>query len=451
MTATVDRAREFVESYARSHFFRAVAQLAGASLAAQIINFSLTPFVTRLYSPDAYGAFGFIASTAGVASAIACLQYDKAIVLGKDEEEVANLTGLSFLICAGVSSLMLLPCVGFRDRAATLFGKPEYAFLLTAVPVFVFLRGCIWILQARATKSKEFGAQGMARVASAVGAKAMAIQWAWLVGGSPLGLMIAWVVQQLAAGLVLVRCQWRHILRHTSFVTVRNMLQLAKEHSRFPLYEGSAGLIYTLREASPILLVAFHFGHEHVGYYTLVRAMLMMPQRLLGEAITRPFYERLARCGGDVSSICSLSYRLLWRLAVVTGIPFLLLAPVFPFVFPVAFGQAWEPAGHAAQALSILIWSRLVIAPILAPVRCLGLQRMSLLVHAGACGVGIAALYFGGQHCGFVSTLFLYSLCTASVLWLQVLCVAMWTRKKTPRNDGYLSTVQSQEPKGKLK
>ena len=88
-----------------SPFATDVLKLVTGTTIAQIIAILASPVLTRLLGPDAFGFFALFTSITAIIGVIACMRYELAIMLPKDDEAAANLLALSFLMVAIISGL----------------------------------------------------------------------------------------------------------------------------------------------------------------------------------------------------------------------------------------------------------------------------------------------------------------------------------------------------------
>src|SRR5690554_5153465 len=90
----------------RSRFFRDVVAVASGTIAAQAIAFAISPFVTRLYGPEAFGQLGVFNSTVSLLAPAAALTYPIAIVLPKRDSDALQLVRLSLAVALAVALLI---------------------------------------------------------------------------------------------------------------------------------------------------------------------------------------------------------------------------------------------------------------------------------------------------------------------------------------------------------
>ena len=89
-------------------FFKNVATLAAGTAFAQIIVILATPILSRLYTPEEFGAYGIFITVVGLLSTIAALGYDMAIVKEDKEEDAYHLFQTCVLISFSSSFIFFL-------------------------------------------------------------------------------------------------------------------------------------------------------------------------------------------------------------------------------------------------------------------------------------------------------------------------------------------------------
>ena len=104
-----------VAKLTKSSFIRSLVVLVGATGSAQVINFIVLPFLTRLYLPTDFGEYALFVSASGIIAGVAHLRYDQAIVLPRSKDKARLLLGSGALVAFSLSSATVvfastLPC-----------------------------------------------------------------------------------------------------------------------------------------------------------------------------------------------------------------------------------------------------------------------------------------------------------------------------------------------------
>src|SRR5687768_11551666 len=120
-----------VESYAGAQpmpsLKRAVLQLAGGAGLSQVILVAATPLLTRLFEPAQFGEYAMFASVFTIATAIATLKLEQAIVLPAERADAAALAKTA-VACSAFAAMVVLAALAAVDVVAT--GVRIYHYLL---------------------------------------------------------------------------------------------------------------------------------------------------------------------------------------------------------------------------------------------------------------------------------------------------------------------------------
>src|SRR5699024_6023368 len=95
----------------KSTFVRNVFIMATGTAGAQAVTMALSPIVTRLYGPEAFGIMGTFTALTRIIIPVAALTYPIAIVLPKSDKNAKGLIKLSLyitLIIAAITTIILL-------------------------------------------------------------------------------------------------------------------------------------------------------------------------------------------------------------------------------------------------------------------------------------------------------------------------------------------------------
>src|SRR5438132_626653 len=110
--------------FSSSEFLKNVLTVMTGTTLAQLIPIIFSPVLTRQYSSEDFGVFTLYFSTASIFSLLATLRYEMAILLPKEENDSANLFGLSLFISLIVSILSLIFVLLLKHQLAIWFNEP---------------------------------------------------------------------------------------------------------------------------------------------------------------------------------------------------------------------------------------------------------------------------------------------------------------------------------------
>lgn len=399
----------------RAGFGRSVVVLVGGSAASQLLGLVAAPFLTRLFSPDAFGVAAQFTSVASIAAVCACLRYELALPLPREEEDGVSLLTLSMLIAAAFSVVAGVLFYALRDQISGWLSTPALAGYLWLVGPAVFVMALQQTTSYWSMREGRFNRLARSRVAQGGGTAAVQLG-AGFAGAGPGGLIVGQVLGQLAAAAVLLwstLADWRR-LRAT--ITRRRLHDVIVRYRRFPIFSTWDGLVVLASLQLPVLLVAGFAGTLAAGFYALSFRILQLPVNLIGIAVAQVFYPDAARArqSGDLARTGSLVFVALWRLTLPLGIVLIVGAPdLFAFVF----GERWTEAGVYTQWLTPLMVLTLLSAPLSTVVLVRERQAQNLAFQAVALVVRSVALVAGIEAGG----------ATTGVAALGVVSAILWT------------------------
>lgn len=336
-----------------SFFAKDVLKLVTGTTFAQIVTILASPFLTRLYGPEAFGFLAIFTSITSIIGVIACMRYELAIMLPKDDREAANLLALCLLF-VGIISVLTIPLIYFGgDAFLSLIKEPGLAPYLVLIPPFVFISGVFLALNYWNSRTKHFGRLSVARVTRSIattGTQLSAGFAGFATGGSLIG---ANLIGSFVSTAVLGGQIWRddHSLLRKS-ISWKEMLAGLKRYKKFPLIDSWSALLSAISWQLPAFLLAAYFSTAIVGYYSLGFMMLQLPMSLIGGAIAQVFFQRASEAyhEGNLAPLAENVFKVLLTLSMFS---MLLLAVIGEDLFLVVFGEAWGEAGIYAQILSL--------------------------------------------------------------------------------------------------
>lgn len=375
-------------------FRKDVGRLAAGAGFAQAISLTAAPIISRLYSPDSYGAAGVFTSWVGILAVVACLRYEQATLLPKDERTAAGvlILSLSVSVAASIAIAVTWLAGGWRlvDPAGVL--ESHSMLIAPAVMAAAFVAATTqWNVRQR-----RYSLISKARVSSqSVGtfwAAAASIGWGAAAGG----LIWGFLASQVTAALLLLgkvmRADRSVLLPLTETARV---VGAARRYSDLPLYATSAALLNTASWHLPILLLGNTFTTSVAGHYALGFRVLQMPMILVGAAIGDVLFQRAAEAARRSELPRLLTY-VLRRLVLIASLPFLLLSLTAPDLYAIVFGPAWREAGVFTQILAVWSFVWFVSAPFSTLFTLLERQGTALAWNVGLLLSRAGALVAGG-------------------------------------------------------
>ncbi|MEX8494368.1 lipopolysaccharide biosynthesis protein [Sphaerotilus sp.] len=356
--------------------------LAGGALA-QALPLLLGPLLTRLYTPDEFGAFHLFAAVATNLAVVACGRYEFALPLARGDSEAVALRRLCLRILGLVAGLASLGGLGW----AWWSGLRWALWLGPAVAV----GGALSLATMRATRAERFQSLAVARVLQYGGAALAQTLAGWLHGGVA-GLVIAPIAAQTLATL---------LLRGTAMTPATDatpLRDIARRYKEFPLLNTPHAFLGALQDTASLALIAATLGPAAAGFWGLALRYLKAPATLVGSAVSQALYPQLAAKGPGPTRAARAAVR---RVMAVLGAAGLALVAVLwalgPWAFERLFGAEWRTAGELSRTLAPYIGAHFVAAPLAVVTMAWGAQAWALRLALWGQAAFVGALALGLQ------------------------------------------------------
>ncbi|WP_299866569.1 hypothetical protein [uncultured Hoeflea sp.] len=324
-------------------FLAGVMKLAGAAALAQAILMGALVIATRLYSPADFGVLAVFNAVVTIVAVAACLRFDIAVPLPREQKDAVNLLGLAFLSAGAVAcGFSLLVALAPERHALLLFDPSVYKHLWLAGPAIFFLAG-MSALQNWFIRQKAYGTVARNRIVQALVHATIQLGGGWIFA-LPVFLVLGQMANFATAVVVLggvFLLQSASLLRE---VTVARMRSVASEYRQFPIYSTWEAFFNAAGIFVPVILIGAlappaEVGHLQLGLYAM-QAMI----GLVGAAIAQVYFSRAAE-EHNAGRLAGFTGTVLVNLAKTGPGPLLAIGITAPFVFPVVFGEEWTRSG----------------------------------------------------------------------------------------------------------
>jgi O-antigen/teichoic acid export membrane protein len=352
--------------------FRSAAAMSVATLVSQAVAFAVTPWLTRIYGPAAFGTYAVWFAVVMAVSTVGSGRYELAVVLPDSDAEAAGVLLLSLLVLGGT-------------------------VLLALAPVSILAMGVTQSATYWYTRASAFRALGVLRVAQASIVAACSVVAGQLVPNAG-GLAVGWTLGQVIAATIAFGRFGPTIARALRGTTWAQLKAIASSHRSFPLTNAPHALLDGVREAGTAALFAAVFGVGAAGHFSLSSRAARTPAAFLGQSIAQIAYRRVSDLHRAGDALAERLRRAMRFLLLVGAGPALLVALASPAAFSRLFGVQWRSAGIYTAVLAPSLLASFVIAPFAHVPAVTGRMKtafrlaiVDLALRLAAIGVGIVA------------------------------------------------------------
>lgn len=388
-------ATKWSEKVWRSAFVQNVVVLMSGTALAQALQFAVSPVLSRLFAPAAFGLLGVFLAAKSVLFVVSAAKYELSLVLPDQDDVAANLFAFGLGLVGMVSMSVLVGVVVGRGSLATLMGESKLAPYLWWLPLAVLAAGTYRVLNYWATRKQHYtrlsisqGVRSCGVAGTQVPAGYLQMGPGGLIGGQVAGEVLATVV----LGWQILREDWRSIREALSLSTLR---AAAHQYRKFPLYTAPQDLVNSVSQNVPSFLLAFFFDPATVGFYWFTWRLLKAPSRLIKEAVRKVFYQRISDKHNEGEDLYPDFWRTTAGLGALALVPVGIIALAGPPLFSFVFGDEWTRAGHYAQWLVLWWFFGFSNVPAMMLIHTFGLQHLLFGYEVGQAMARVAAIALG--------------------------------------------------------
>lgn len=381
----------------KTPFVKNVAIMATGAAGAQAVTMALSPIITRLYGPEAFGIMGTFSALANIIIPIAALTYPIAIVLPKSNIEAKSIIKLSLYITAIFSIITTVILLFFNEAIVNIFNIGEISSYLYLIPLVIIFAGLVQVAEQWLIRTNQF----------AINAKVNFLQ-SIIINGSKVGVGFIYPVatvlvtlQVAANGLraFLMICLAKRSNNYSGLIKTNlqnlSITKLAKKYIDFPLYRAPEVFFSSFSTNLPILLLTSFFGPAAAGFYSVGRTVLALPSRLIGQSIGDVFYPRISEAANNNENLSNLLKKATLALIIIGMVPFGMVFFMGPALFEFVFGSGWGIAGEYARWIALLSFSIFINKPSVRSLPVLKAQRFHLFFTITMLIMQSLALFIG--------------------------------------------------------
>ena len=330
---------------------------------AQVIPVAISPILTRIYSPEEFGALALYIAALSIVSVAACFRYELAIVQPERDEDARALVLLSLLICTILFFFFLVLIALYDYYDSDVLGLGGGNSILYFLPFGFLLNGLIQTFRYWALRKNRYKVITGVVVTQSSGTAMGQLSAGTLTSLN--GLLIGQLLGQFLACIYVI---WRTLRSSKlSFVSVsrKDIFMMVKTFRNMPIYSIPGALADNLSVQLPVLVISKVFGSTTVGLFSLTFRVLNLPLVALSSALSQVLFKKIS----DLSITSPDRIKpILIRMNVVLvslSIPFVGFFWYFGEpVFALVFGEAWREAGAMAGLLACAVAIRFCVSPL---------------------------------------------------------------------------------------
>jgi O-antigen/teichoic acid export membrane protein len=403
------------------------------NIVALVIGFAFTPFIARIYGPEAYGVFALFLAVASNLAPLATFQYPSGYVAAGTDNEFYRIVKITLLVLLTTTLIYVLVIFFWGNDLIETFHVTELTPYIFWMPIYFFLMGLDYILLGWNIRLKEFKRGAIGKTFSTIFSKGSTVAIGLMVAPSTLGIIIgnlvSYPVESIAKLSPVVRSKVKHIFDSTTWTELKATFLKFKS---YPLYLTPGLFVTNLSSQLPVYYFSMTFSQATVGFFALANSMVNIPLSLLVSSSTTVFLQKAAETiqqpGSDLKNLVRTLHK---RLFFISYFPICLLAFTSEWIFKVVFGLAWAQSGIFASFLCIGVVFNVSFGPLSVLFRLLHKEKINFTINILSMGLKYFGLWIGFYFDNILWSVMGYSI-ASSVSYLFSLVVIFHLVKLSP-------------------
>ncbi|HUV14987.1 MAG TPA: oligosaccharide flippase family protein [Pelolinea sp.] len=384
------------KSNSSQKFFADVAKMLTGNGLAQFLRVLLSPVISRLYSPAAFGILQNFSSLGNILSVLSALRYEATILLPKKDSDAATQLSISFLILT-LFFLLSTPIIYFsRSWLADLLNSPGLENYVWLAPLLASIITAYTAFRQWISRKGKYLQVSSALVINEVVSDGATAGMGFLGFANSSTMILSRFFGQLLStiflGVSVIKEDLRIILNNCGR---EKIISGIKQYKKFPLYNIWASFFNNVSLYMPGLLLSAYFSPVIAGYYSLGQNVIRLPIQLASGSIGLVFFQRSAKAYHE-GNLAHVVFETFSRLVSYGLFPMLLILVIGQELFVVVFGAQWGEAGVYAQILSIWSFIMFLVTPLSCLTNILGRNEVSLVLNVIGFFTRLVSFLIGG-------------------------------------------------------
>tara|TARA_R110000850_G_scaffold96655_4_gene201876 strand:- start:12093 stop:13367 length:1275 start_codon:yes stop_codon:yes gene_type:complete len=392
----------------KGRYGKNLATLMSGTALAQLIPLAVIPVLTRIYTPQEFGAFALYVAVVSVFSIIVTGRYELAIMVPESDDEALLILVLAVLLSFILSLLLFLVVVVGLLVARTL-GHPGVGIAwLYIVPLSTFAIGCYQSLNYWSNRQSFYKGMAASRVIQSGSAGFAQLTMGFLKLGV-VGLVVGQLVGQCVAATYLARKLILSENKHLKNVDFRQVRYVGTKYINFPKYLTFSHCVNRGSTHAPVVLLNSFFTTALAGLYMLTDKVLMAPIGLVATAVGDVFRQEASVVYAKENQCKRVYIKTFFRLVLISIIPFTVFFFVAEELFSFVFGHEWAGSGAVAKILTPMFFFRFVAGPLTFMFMISEAQRIDLIWQLCLMLLVVASFFVGSYFEDYHLSLMLFS------------------------------------------
>jgi O-antigen/teichoic acid export membrane protein len=337
-------------SFTKNKVVKDFSILFSGSVIAQIITLSISPIVSRIYTPEEFGILAVVVAMATFVSGIMTANYEKAIVIAEEDSDALHMFIFVVILTISFTIITSIAVIFFPNQinyAFNIHTSPKSVYFIPLIILFSGFEKGLNNWFTRYGKFKKISASTITRA----GANTSKIALGFTII-KQYGLIISQIIAQIAQILILLHPFINKEKLNLKKLQKKRANYLIKKYKDFLRYTTPQSIGDMLYDKGLVFAFSAFYGTAALGLFNFGQSKMKKPVMLIRQNMSRIYFQRISKLNREGKSILKFSLK-------IYGTMILLILPVVlifilwgPEIFSFIFGENWRKAGVIVQITS---------------------------------------------------------------------------------------------------
>ena len=323
----------------RGEYVRNVLTLMGGTVLGQGLVFLMSPFVTRLFSPEDFTTLEQYVMLIAVLTPLITGKYEFAIMSHRDKSDALHVVGLSLRVAFYTCLFLMLFMLFFAKDVSYWLSNESIGVFLWTLPIVLFFTAVFNIFNYWFSRLKQYKIASKSKVWASFSSEPLKIAAGWGSWGS-IGLIFSTIVAAIGSGFYVFFNFLKSEPNGLRNLSNERMKALAILHKDYPLFSVWGSVLNRLAQSAHIGIFAFYYGLLGIGLMALCRRIVLGPLNVISNSYSQVFFQRISEIESPVE-LKALYYKVLFRFLIFAGFMIFVVQMLPTNTMGFIFGPAW--------------------------------------------------------------------------------------------------------------
>lgn len=384
-----------INNLLQSKFLKNILMLVGGTAFAQLIGLLALPLLTRIYTPEDFTVLATYVSILALITSVACLRFEIAIPIPKNEESAINLLVLS-IISLFIITLLTWLIISINSEWISNITNWRLEGYLWLLPIGVFFGSFYNALQYWMTREKEFSIVAKTKMVQSISGVSTQLGLGYATI-TPFGLLLGHLFKAGAGSIGLTKYFLINYKKKLYEVNSHKLKETFKKYDNFPKYSTWEALTNSAAIELPVLIIATSLLGAEAGFLMLAMQLLSAPISLIGASVSQVY---LAEASEKYykDELKSFTNKTILTLVKVGFLPLLVAGISAPFLVPVIFGEQWARTGILISWMVPWFFMQFITSPVSMALHITNNQRIAMILQIFGLILRGGVVWFAVKH-----------------------------------------------------